>query len=317
MADESDRREGGDAPRARRKLPLIQREGAERREGAGGPGPGRAPPGPGSAPREPQAVPGVRHVIAVSSGEGGGGKTTVAVNLAAALARRGGSVGLMDADVYGPDVPIMFGVRGRPRVTAEQRVVPLEAYGVKLMSIGFLLDEDTPAIWRGPIVMGIVRQFLQQVEWGELDYLLVDMPPGTGDAQLSLVQLAKVDGAVMVTTPQGVAVADVLKGIKMFERVNVPVLGLIENMSGFVCPHCGERTDLFGRGGGRQLAVIAGVPFLGEVPLGPAMVASGDAGQPRVVAEPDSPEARAFLELAERIAAAVEETGKGAEASKP
>jgi ATP-binding protein involved in chromosome partitioning len=269
------------------------------------------------APPEPEAIPGVRHVIAVSSGKGGVGKTTVAVNLAAAFARQGAKVGLMDADVYGPDVPIMFGVRTRPRVTPDQRVVPPEAHGVKLMSIGFLIDEDTPAIWRGPIVMGIVRQFLQQVEWGELDYLLVDMPPGTGDAQLSLVQLAKVDGAVMVTTPQGVAVADVLKGIKMFERVDVPVLGLIENMSGFVCPHCGERTDLFGRGGGRQLAVIAGVPFLGEVPLGEAMVAAGDAGRPRVVAEPESPDAQAFLELADKIAAAVEEMGKQARASKP
>jgi ATP-binding protein involved in chromosome partitioning len=259
----------------------------------------------------------VRHVIAVSSGKGGVGKTTVAVNLAAALADRGAKVGLMDADVYGPDVPIMFGVHARPRVTQDQRVVPLEAHGVKLMSIGFLLDDDTPAIWRGPIVMGIMRQFLQQVEWGELDYLLVDMPPGTGDAQLSLVQLAKVDGAVMVTTPQGVAVADVLKGIKMFERVEVPVLGLIENMSGFACPHCGERTDIFGQGGGRKLADIAGVPFLGEVPLGVAVMAAGDAGRPSVVAEPESPEAGAFRELAEKIAAAVAAPGERSGAVEP
>ncbi len=262
----------------------------------------------------PQSIPGIRHVIAVSSGKGGVGKTTVAANLATALAHRGARVGLMDADVYGPDIPIMFGVHSKPSITQEERVVPLEAYGVKLMSIGFLLDDDTPAIWRGPIVMGIIRQFLQQVEWGELDYLVVDMPPGTGDAQLSLVQLVKVDGAVMVTTPQGMAVADVLKGIKMFERVDVPVLGLVENMSGFVCPHCNEETDVFGRGGGQKLAAIAGVPFLGEIPLGAAVVATSDAGRPTVVADPQSPEAKAFVEVAEKIARAAEAAGERAQA---
>ncbi|MEE9133224.1 MAG: Mrp/NBP35 family ATP-binding protein [Gemmatimonadota bacterium] len=248
----------------------------------------------------------MRRVIAVSSGKGGVGKSTVATNLAVALASRGHKVGLLDADVYGPDIPIMFGVHARPRVTPDERVVPLEAYGVKIMSVGFLIDDDTPAIWRGPIVMGIIRQFLQQVDWGELDYLLVDMPPGTGDAQLSLVQLAKVDGALMVTTPQGVAVGDVLKGIKMFERVDVPVLGLIENMSGFVCPHCGEQTAVFGRGGGEKLAAITGVPFLGQVPLGEAVTAAGDAGCPTVVAEPESPEGAAFMKLADSIVAALE-----------
>ncbi len=245
------------------------------------------------------------------------GKSTVASNLAAALAQQGAKIGLLDADVYGPDIPMMFGVHSRPHVTPDERVVPLEAHGVKLMSIGFLLDEDTPAIWRGPIVMGIIRQFLSQVAWGELDYLIVDLPPGTGDAQLSLVQLAKVDGALMVTTPQGVATADVLKGIKMFERVDVPVLGLVENMSGFVCPHCGERTDIFGSGGGRKLAATAGVACLGEVPLGAAVVAASDSGRPTVIAAPESPEARAFLELAERLAAAVEATGKRAAAPNP
>jgi ATP-binding protein involved in chromosome partitioning len=254
----------------------------------------------------------VRHVVAISSGKGGVGKSTVATNLAAALAQRGHKVGLMDADVYGPDIPMMFGVYSRPLVTPDERVLPLEAYGVKLMSIGFLLDADTPAIWRGPIVMGIVRQFLQQVEWGVLDCLLVDMPPGTGDAQLSLVQLAKLDGALMVTTPQAVATADVLKGIKMFERVDVPVLGLIENMSGFICPHCGERTEIFGSGGGRKLAASAGVPFLGEVPLGEAVVAASDSGRPTVVAAPDSPEGRAFFQLAEKLAAALESAGAAA-----
>jgi ATP-binding protein involved in chromosome partitioning len=263
----------------------------------------------------PQNVPGVGRVLAVSSGKGGVGKSTVATNLAVALAALGHKVGLMDADVYGPDIPIMFGVHSRPRVTTNERIVPLEAHGVKLMSIGFLLDDETPAIWRGPIVMGIIRQFLQQVDWGELDYLLVDMPPGTGDAQLSLVQLAKVDGALMVTTPQGVATGDVLKGIKMFERVEVPVIGLIENMSGFVCPHCGESTDVFGSGGGRRLAAIADVPFLGPVPLGAAVVAASDSGRPTVVSDPGSPEAQAFVELAGKIVAAVGTSGEHAGAS--
>ncbi len=257
-------------------------------------------------PPEPERLSGVRHVVAVSSGKGGVGKSTVAANLAAALAAGGSRVGLLDADVYGPDIPIMFGVHSRPRLTHDERIVPLEAHGVKLMSLGFLVDEDMPAIWRGPIVMGIIRQFLQQVDWGELDYLIVDLPPGTGDAQLSLVQLTKVAGALMVTTPQGVATADVLKGIKMFERVDVTVLGLIENMSGFLCPHCGERTDVFGRGGGRKLAATADVAFLGEVPLGEAVVRASDGGRPTVVAAPDSPEAKAFAALAEKVAAALE-----------
>ncbi|MGD2217469.1 MAG: Mrp/NBP35 family ATP-binding protein [Gemmatimonadales bacterium] len=282
--------------RAGRKLPVMGQGGEGGKEPASTP-----------APPTPDALPGVRRVVAVSSGKGGVGKSTVAANLAVALAKRGARVGLMDADVYGPNIPIMFGVYSRPRITADEKVVPIESYGVRLMSIGFLLDEDTPAIWRGPIVMGIIRQFLQQVDWGELDYLIVDMPPGTGDAQLSLVQLAKVDGAVLVTTPQGVATADVLKGIKMFERVEVPVLGLVENMSGFLCPHCGERTDVFGRGGGRKLAATADVPFLGEVPLGAAVVEASDSGQPTVASAPESPEAQAFLELADKLVAVLQE----------
>lgn len=303
MMDENDR--AGDG-KTWRRLPVLGQPEAEQTQ------PEAAPPTEASGP---QSIPGIRRVIAVSSGKGGVGKTTVAANIATALAHRGDRVGLMDADVYGPDIPIMFGVHSTPSITQDERVVPLEAHGVKLMSIGFLLDDDTPAIWRGPIVMGIIRQFLQQVDWGELDYLVVDMPPGTGDAQLSLVQLVKVDGAVMVTTPQNMAVADVLKGIKMFERVDVPVLGLVENMSGFVCPHCHEETDVFGRGGGQKLAAIAGVPFLGEVPLGAAVVATSDAGRPTVVADPQSPEAKAFAEVAERIAGAAEAAGERAQAS--
>jgi ATP-binding protein involved in chromosome partitioning len=300
--DENDR--AGDG-KTWRRLPVLGQPEAEQTQ------PEAAPSTEASGP---QSIAGIRRVIAVSSGKGGVGKTTVAANIATALAHRGDRVGLMDADVYGPDIPIMFGVHSTPSITQDERVVPLEAHGVKLMSIGFLLDDDTPAIWRGPIVMGIIRQFLQQVDWGELDYLVVDMPPGTGDAQLSLVQLVKVDGAVMVTTPQNMAVADVLKGIKMFERVDVPVLGLVENMSGFVCPHCHEETDVFGRGGGQRLAAIAGVPFLGEVPLGAAVVATSDAGRPTVVADPHSPEAKAFAEVAERIAGAAEAASERAQA---
>jgi ATP-binding protein involved in chromosome partitioning len=293
--------EGGEAAGGR-KLPVI--DAAPEARQAASPRPTRAP----QEVPQPQPVPGVKRVIAVSSGKGGVGKSTVASNLAAALAAQGARVGLLDADVYGPDIPIMFGVHSRPGITADERVVPIEAHGVKLMSIGFLIDEDTPAIWRGPIVQGIIRQFLQQVVWDELDYLLVDMPPGTGDAQLSLVQLAKVDGAIMVTTPQGVATADVLKGIKMFEQVEVPLLGLVENMSGFACPHCGEETDVFGRGGGEKLAASAGVPFLGTVPLGASVVKDGDSGRPTVVAEPDSVEAKAFVALAGRVVERLEDT---------
>lgn len=292
---------------ARRALPVLGPRGARPtdRHGAA-PGPG---PRPGAAPPTPRGLPGVKHVIAVSSAKGGVGKSTVAANLAAALAVKGHAVGILDSDVYGPDIPIMFGIHEKPRVQGE-RVLPLTAHGVKLMSVGFLIDAETPAIWRGPIVMGIIRQFLEQVVWGELDYLFVDMPPGTGDAQLSLVQLVELVGAVMVTTPQDVAVADVLKGIKMFERVEVPVLGLVENMSGFVCPHCGATTDVFGRGGGQALAASAGVPFLGVVPLGPSVVASGDRGRPVVLEAPDSPEAKALIEIAEKVAAAVEAAAK-------
>lgn len=297
---------GGGA--TRQPLPVL---GARRPGGVGaGPAarPGAAPgpgPRPGGAPPTPERLAGVRHVVAVSSGKGGVGKSTVSTNLACALATRGLRVGLLDSDVYGPNIPLMFGVRDRPQVR-DERVIPLEAHGVKLMSMGFLIDEEMPAIWRGPIVMGVIRQFLQQVEWGELDHLVVDMPPGTGDAQLSLVQLVRVDGGLLVTTPQEVSVGDVLKAIKMFERVEVPVLGVVENMSGFLCPHCGERTDLFGRGGGRRLAERTGVPFLGEIPFGASVVASSDRGRPTVVDAPDSPEGRAFLAIAERVAAALE-----------
>ena len=251
-------------------------------------------------PSEAAPLPGVRHVIAVSSGKGGVGKSTVSTNLAAAWARAGYKVGLMDADIYGPDIPTMFGAYEKPRMEDEQ-VIPVEAHGVKLMSLGFLVSDDTPAIWRGPIIMGIVRQFLHQVAWGELDFLIVDLPPGTGDAQLSLVQLVQVSGAVMVTTPQDVAVQGVLKGIRMFESVDVPVIGIVENMRGFVCPDCQTTHELFGAGGGEKLAASIGVPFLGAVPLGMAVRQEGDRGTPTVIGRPDSPESQALVAVAERV----------------
>ncbi|MBT8479497.1 MAG: Mrp/NBP35 family ATP-binding protein [Gemmatimonadetes bacterium] len=289
--------------KAKRSLPVV---------GPKGPASAGAPRSAGQVsqeeasrhPSEAEPLAGVRHVVAVSSGKGGVGKSTVSTNLAAAWAKKGYRVGLLDADIYGPDIPTMFGATERPRIQ-DDMVVPVEAHGVKLMSLGFLVDDETPAIWRGPIIMGIVRQFLHQVVWGELDYLVVDLPPGTGDAQLSLVQLVKVDGAVMVSTPQDVSVTGVLKGIKMFESVDVPVLGIVENMRGFVCPDCGSTHDLFGSGGGEGLAGSLGLPFIGAVPLGLAVRQEGDKGTPTVIGRPDSPEGQALEAIADVVEARI------------
>ena len=263
---------------------------------------------PAAAPRPsaptPVAYPSLGSIIAVSSGKGGVGKSTVATNLAIALATTGARVGIMDADVYGPNVPRMMGVNAPPPVV-NQKMIPLEAHGVKVISLGFLIDRDQPAIWRGPIVMKIVTQFLRDVAWGELDYLLVDMPPGTGDAQLSLVQATNVHGAIIVTTPQDVATGDALRGAKMFQRVNVPVLGIVENMSWFECPHCGKPTAIFGTGGGKRLADELELPLLGEIPLYPRVLEGGDRGTPIVVAEPDSAASRALRTLADRVMASL------------
>ncbi|HEX2203073.1 MAG TPA: Mrp/NBP35 family ATP-binding protein [Longimicrobium sp.] len=280
----------------------------------------RSPLRPGSVPAptpNPNLLPGVKRIVAVSSGKGGVGKSTVAVNLAAALAAAGASVGLLDADIYGPNVPTMFGEHRKPRVVGEkgkEKIEPLERHGVRLMSLGFLLDQEQAAIMRGPMIAGILKQFLEQVEWGELDWMIVDMPPGTGDAQLTLVQTLRLDGVVMVTTPQDVATGDVLRGIRMFERVNTRVLGLVENMAGFVCPCCGERYEIFGRAGGRKLAAQTGVELLGEVPLEMSVREGGDAGVPIVVSQPEAPSAVVLREVAERVARKVEE---GAEAGAP
>ncbi|MFH1680235.1 MAG: Mrp/NBP35 family ATP-binding protein [Candidatus Eisenbacteria bacterium] len=233
------------------------------------------------------------------------GKSTVAVNLALALAGTGASVGLLDADVYGPSMGMMLGVQGRPEVTGNNTMRPLEAHGLKIMSISFLTTKDTPVIWRGPMVHGLVYQFLTQVEWGDLDYLVIDLPPGTGDAQLTLTQTAPLAGAVIVTTPQDVSLVDARRGLKMFEQVRVPVLGIVENMSSFVCPHCGGRTDIFGHGGGKKTSRELAVPFLGEVPIDPEVVVSGDSGAPIVSRNPASPAAKSYAEVAERVAAAL------------
>jgi ATP-binding protein involved in chromosome partitioning len=248
------------------------------------------------------SVPGVRNIIAVSSGKGGVGKSTVAVNLAVALTLDGARVGLMDADIYGPNVPIMLGVSdARPEVDVN-KLIPVEAYGVKLISMAVLQPGDKPLIVRGPILHGLVKQFLSDVKWGELDYLIVDMPPGTGDVQLSLAQLVPVQGAVLVTTPQDVAVADVRRALRMFETVAIPILGVVENMSYFIAPDTGHRYDIFGEGGGLKLAEMYSVPFLGAVPLGMEVREGGDSGVPVVIGHPNSPQAKAFRHVAEEVA---------------
>ena len=247
-------------------------------------------------------MPGVRNIIAISSGKGGVGKSTVAVNMAVSLALDGARTGLMDMDVYGPNVPLMLGAsQARPEVE-DGRLLPVEAYGVRLMSMAILQPGDKPMIVRGPILHGLVKQFLTDVKWGELDYLIVDMPPGTGDVQLSLAQLVPVQGAVLVTTPQEVAVADVRRALRMFETVAVPVLGVVENMSYFVAPDTGVRYNIFGEGGGQRLAEQYGVPFLGAVPLGLEVREGGDKGVPVVVSQPESPQAAAFRKVAEEVA---------------
>src|SRR5213594_1173504 len=248
------------------------------------------------------SVPGVKNIIAVSSGKGGVGKSTVAVNLAVALTLDGARVGLMDADVYGPNVPIMLGAsQARPEVEVN-KLIPVEAHGVKLISMAVLQPGDKPLIVRGPILHGLVKQFLSDVKWGDLDYLIVDMPPGTGDVQLSLAQLVPVQGAVLVTTPQGVAIIDVRRALRMFETVAVPVLGVIENMSYFIAPDTGARYHIFGEGGGQKLAQQYGVPFLGSIPMGIEVREGGDKGVPVVIGRPELPQARAFRKVAEEVA---------------
>ena len=283
---------------------------------AGGAGGGRQAGGQGAAsspvppPPSPSEMPHLGRVLAISSGKGGVGKSTVSVNVAAALARAGHAVGLMDADIYGPNIPRMMGVDEKPPVTGG-KIQPLQAHGVKLMSLGFIVERDQPAIWRGPIIMKIIQQFLRDVEWGELDFFLVDLPPGTGDAQLSLVQTIHLHGALIVTTPQQVATGDSLRGAKMFERVGTKVLGVVENMSYYVCEHCGEKSELFLAGGGEQLAAELGVPLLGQIPLQAGLARLADGGQPIVVSQPDSPAGRALADTARQVATLLQTARSG------
>lgn len=261
---------------------------------------------PESPAAEDALLPGVKHVIAVASGKGGVGKSTVSANLSVALAQSGARVGLMDADIYGPNIPMMMGVPEPPQKEGD-KIKPAEAHGVKVMSMGFFVPEETAIVWRGPMVHTAIQQFFRDVLWGELDYLLVDLPPGTGDAQLSLSQIVPLTGVVTVTTPQEVALYDVRKGLMMFKKVNVPLLGVIENMSFFVCGHCGERTEIFSFAGGERAAEKFEIPFLGRIPLDPAIREGGDTGMPIVASDPKSPLTLAFRNAAEALQTRVRE----------
>ena len=300
---------------------------AERKGGqSAGPGAARAPQGPpaagGARPghthghgagQGPSGVPGVGSIIAVASGKGGVGKSTLAVNLALGLRDLGLKVGILDADIYGPSMPKLLAIKEKPQTIGGTRLKPIERYGLTVMSIGFLIDEETPMIWRGPMVMSALTQMLREVEWGTLDIMVVDMPPGTGDAQLTMAQQVPLKGAVIVSTPQDLALIDARRGIAMFKRVNVPVLGIVENMSYFICPQCGTRSDIFSHGGARHEAERLGVPFLGEVPLVMSIRETSDAGLPIVATKPDSLEAAAYRTIAARVR---DELG-GQSAAKP
>ena len=290
---------------------------AEAARGAGGAAPGHAherdAPRRHGRPSEP--LPGVKHIIAVASGKGGVGKSTVACNLAVGLSKLGLKAGVLDADLFGPSMPKLFGLHSKPGLAPDgQKLIPLQSYGVKVMSIGFLIDEGAPVVWRGPMVISALNQLLREVVWGELDVLIVDMPPGTGDTQLTMAQNVPLAGAVIVSTPQDLALIDARRGIAMFEKVQVPILGVVENMSYFVCPHCGGRTDVFSHGGARKEAEKLGVPFLGEVPLDIAIRINSDDGRPVVAAMPESAQANAMLEIARRVA---DTLAAGAPGAKP
>jgi len=280
--------------------------------------PGRAPsqaaearrqahgqPGPGGPLPKAAGIPGVKQIIAVASGKGGVGKSTTTANLAVGLATLGLRVGVLDADIYGPSVPKIFGITGKPRLVSGRTLAPMEAYGLKVMSIGFLIDEETPMIWRGPMVISAITQMLREVAWGELDVLVVDMPPGTGDAQLTMAQQTPLAGAVIVSTPQDLALLDARRGVAMFKKVEVPILGIVENMSYFICPECGHRSDIFAHGGARHEADRLGVPFLGEIPLAMPIRETSDGGRPIVASDPDSAHAKAYVALARQVHAAL------------
>jgi ATP-binding protein involved in chromosome partitioning len=296
----------------------------ERASGVGGSAPPRRPQmqpgaarpqaGAGHTPQSPAGIPGVGAIIAVASGKGGVGKSTTAVNLALGLRDLGLKVGILDADIYGPSMPKLLAIRERPQTVGGTRLKPISRHGMAVMSIGFLIEEETPMIWRGPMVMSALTQMLREVEWGTLDVMVVDMPPGTGDAQLTMAQQVPLKGAVIVSTPQDLALIDARRGIAMFRRVNVPVLGIVENMSYFLCPHCGGRTDIFGHGGARAEAERLGVPFLGEVPLDMEIREKSDSGLPVVATAPEGPHAKVYREIAARVRDGL--TGAGRPAPK-
>ena len=283
-------------------------------------GPATSPaPTPGRPAHAPtaraQIIPGVKHVIAVASGKGGVGKSTTACNLALALLAQGLRIGVLDCDIYGPSMPKLFGLHGKPRVISGRILEPLDGYGVKVMSIGFMVEEETPMIWRGPMVMSAITQMLREVAWGELDVLVVDMPPGTGDAQLTMAQATPLAGAVIVSTPQDLALIDARRGVAMFKRVEVPIFGIVENMATFVCPHCGETSHIFGHGGARREAAKLGVPFLGEVPLNMVIRETSDSGRPVVAIDPQGPQAQVYAEIARGVWQGL--SGEGARRAAP
>jgi ATP-binding protein involved in chromosome partitioning len=306
------------AEQAVRALPGVQSAlvalTAERKAGAPSARPGAAPAGARAAPRgeSVQGIPGVEAIIAVASGKGGVGKSTTAVNLALGLHALGLKVGILDADIYGPSLPKLLAIKERPQTLGGTRLKPITRYGLTVMSIGFLIDEETPMIWRGPMVISALTQMLREVEWGALDIMVVDMPPGTGDAQLTMAQQVPLKGAVIVSTPQDLALIDARRGIAMFRRVNVPVLGIVENMSYFLCPECGARSDIFGHGGARREAERHGVPFLGEVPLHMTIREKSDAGLPVVATEPDGSHATAYRNIASAVRDQLKAGGRAA-----
>ena len=285
-----------ESERVLKALPGVKLVHVEVKQPAAAPG---APAGPSPWANQ-NRVPGIKRIVAVASGKGGVGKSTLSVNLACALNQLGSNVGLLDCDIYGPSIPLMMGIHQRPGLNAEEKMIPPEAHGVKLMSMGFLLEGDQPVIWRGPMIQRTIQQFVSVVEWGDLDFLLVDLPPGTGDAQLSLCQIVPLDGGVIVTTPQEASLGVVRKGIAMFEKVNVPILGIVENMSYFTTPN-GERVEIFGHGGGRAEAERQKKPFLGEVPIFTEIREGGDRGVPIVVSAPNKPAGEAFIQIAEAV----------------